>query len=242
VRPGLAAIGVALALIAVHVQSGSAGPILAACRADAGGQPTSSKGHPPPTLLSQLAVLRHGRRQRTPLMKEYFTLHRIAVRYVRRLDTGPGRVRYYLIPATVRPSVVTTPVLCRHRPPRGVSRRQELKRERLALHSFGLYLVSIYPDGGYNSPSGLGGRRPRLLNNEITNLIADPRHTWLAGLVPDGVAAVRATFRQRSYRYQVTRNFWVVRLPGSIPPDRLDGITTEWLRADGTVRRSFRGF
>jgi hypothetical protein len=232
-RRGLAAaLGMALALVVLVAAEAPAGPILAACRKDAFKRPAASNARPPRPLLNRLAVLRHGHRPQLAT-GEYFTLHRIAVRYVRRLRTG-----YYLLPATVRPSDVTTPVLCRQQ--RGS--REEARRERRALHSYGLYLVSIAPDGSFNTPSGLGGRKRELLNNDITNSYADERHTHLAGLVPDGIAAVRVTFGQRTHEDRVTRNLWVIRLPGSIPPDRFGGITTEWLDEHGTVRRSFRGF
>lgn len=180
-------------------------------------------------------MLRHGRRAHVAF-EEFFTLHHIAVRYVRRLGE-----HYYLVPATVRPAGYTTPVLCRRRTPPGVSRRVERRRERRALHSFGLYLVSYSRDGGHNTPSGLGGRKGRLLGNAITNLVEDASHLWLAGVVPDGVASVRLTFKGRSHTRGVTRNFWVVRLGGSPPPDELEHSTTEWLAADGSVRRAFHG-
>jgi hypothetical protein len=182
-------------------------------------------------VLSQLASLRHGSPARLDF-SEYFTLHRVAVRYVRRLHRG-----YYLVPATLRPSDITTPELCRRHSPRKAERR----RERRALHSYGLYLVSVSPDGSFNTPSGLGARKHALLRNRLTYAYTDGRYTWLSGVVPDGVASVRLTLKGRRYTRGVARNFWLLRLNASGPPDQLDGATTEWLARDGSVRRTFHG-
>jgi hypothetical protein len=231
VRRGVAAAGLALAVVAVAVQPGSAGPILHACRDQGFHRPVASKGRPPAPLMRRLAVLRHGARARLAF-GEFFPLHRVAVRYVRRVAMG-----YYLVPATLRPSPDETPALCR----RHSRRHAERRRERRALHSYGLYLVQVGRDGSFNTPHGLGARTRELFRNKLTYVFADERHTWLSGVVPDGIASVRLSFKDgHSRTKRVARNFWVVRLDGSLPPDELGG-TTEWLGPDGSVRRSFRG-
>jgi hypothetical protein len=223
---------VALALLPAAADSG---PIRHACRDQSFHRPVASNGRPPQGVLKSLAVLRHGRPARLDF-SEFYPLHRVAVHYVRRLAKG-----YYLVPATLRPSDLETPVLCRKPTPRGADRGAERKHERRALHSFGLYLVSVSSDGGFNTPHGLGVRRHALLDNRLTYAYGDDRHTWLSGVVPDGVASVRLTFAGRSHTRRAARNFWVVRLNESTPPDELDHTTIEWLAADGSVERTFHG-
>jgi hypothetical protein len=232
VRRALPAVVVALALLPTDASSG---PIRHACRDQSFHRPVASNGRPPQGVLKRLSVLRHGRPARLDF-SEYYPLHRVAVGYVRRLAKG-----YYLVPATLRPSDDETPVLCRQPTRPGTDRDAERKRERRALHSYGLYLVSVLSDGSFNTPHGVGARTHALTHNRLTYAYADERHTWLSGVVPDGVASVRLTFHGRARTRRIARNFWVVRLNESIPPDELADSTTEWLARDGSVRRTFHG-
>jgi hypothetical protein len=228
----LAATAIVIALLPADASSG---PIRHACRDQSFHRPVASNGRPPQGVLSRLGVLRHGSPARLDF-SEYHPLHRVAVGYVRRLAKG-----YYLVPATLRPSDDETPVLCRQPTPPGTDRDAERKRERRALHSYGLYLVSVSSDGSFNTPHGVGVRKRALLRNRLTYAYTDGGHTWLSGVVPDGVASVRLTFHGRAHTRRIARNFWVVRLNGSIPPDRLGATTVEWLDSDGNVRRTFHG-
>jgi hypothetical protein len=231
-RRGVAVAGLVLAVIAVAVQPGSAGPILHACRDQGFHRPVASAGRPPDAVMRRLAVLRHGARAHLSF-REFFPLHRVAVRYVRRLANG-----YYLVPATLRPSPLETPALCH----RHSAQHAERRRERRALHSYGLYLVQVGRDGSFNTPHGLGARTRELFRNKLTYDFADESHTWLSGVVPDGIASVRLRFKDgHSRTKRVARNFWVVRVDESIPPDVLDEGATEWLGPDGSVLRSFHG-
>jgi hypothetical protein len=176
-----------------------------------------------------------------------FGLDRVAVRGIRYLGRSPTGVSFYLVPATVRvadlvchpPQGPVTPVV-RH------ALRQFSEQDLLRTRSFGLALAPVPPSsetsGALYSAGSLyadvSANRLIAAFNEPTN-----RSVTLAGVVPDGVSAVRVTYAGavRTVRIAAGTNFWATLMPTLVPGRYAEPYRFVWLGGDGQIRGRFTG-
>ena len=199
-----------------------------------------------PPLVAHLAILR--RAQRTGdlpvrLQRGLATatpLNQIAVRAIRYLGRAPTGERFYLVPATIRdflclPSGRLTAAQR--------ARWQALRRQiELRTHRLGLALVPVGPDQPGRIAYGEGSLYQDVRANRLIAIfnLAGNRSATLAGVVPDGVRAVRLTYAARTTTLRVSpgTNFWAARVPGPVPDSHAH---FTWLDSRGSVRGRFLG-
>jgi hypothetical protein len=210
-----------------------------------------------PGLVQHLAILRRTQRESDlsgRLRRRLFSSHnhpldldRVAVHGIRYLGRSPSGVSFYLVPATVRvPRFVCQPPQGPIKPaPRG-RLRQLGEHALLRTRSFGLALVPIPPPGEASGADYSGGSLyPDVNANRLVSIFNEPtnRSATLAGVVPDGVTAVRVSYASaiRTVRIAAGTNFWATVMPTLLPGLYAEPYRFVWLGSDGQVRGRFTG-
>jgi hypothetical protein len=176
-----------------------------------------------------------------------FNLDRVAVRGIRYLGRAPSGVSFYLVPATIRvPESVCHPPQGALRPALRARLRQLSEQALLRTHSFGLALAPVPPPGEtsgaiYSAGSlyaDVSANRLIAIFNQPTN-----RSATLAGVVPEGVSAVRIIYAGavRTVRIAAGTNFWATLMPTLLPGLSAEPYRFVWLGRDGQVRGRFTG-
>jgi hypothetical protein len=174
-------------------------------------------------------------------------LDRVAMRGIRYLGRAPNGVSFYLVPATVRvPAFVCQPPQGPFTPAMRGRLRQLSEQALLRTRRFGLTLVPIPPPGeasGANYSAGslyadVSANRLIAAFNEPSN-----RLVTLAGVVPDGVSAVRITYASavRTVPIAAGTNFWATVMPTLLPGLYAEPYRFAWLGSEGEVRSRFTG-
>jgi len=171
-------------------------------------------------------------------------LDRVAVRGMRYLGRAPSGVSFYLVPATIRaPGFVCQPP---HAPPKPARLRQLSQQALLRTRSFGLALVPIAPPGEASGADySAGSLYADVSANRLIAIFDEPtnRSATLAGVVPDGVSAVRIKYAStaRTVPIAAGANFWATVMPTLLPGLYAEPYRFVWLGSDGQVRGRFTG-
>ncbi|MGN6190093.1 MAG: hypothetical protein ACTHOE_14455 [Conexibacter sp.] len=178
-----------------------------------------------PVFTSVLAVLARPRTTADVLDRRYLRVpfaHDIDVHGIRYLGTAPDGRRYYVIPAGGSGSSRPADDCLRKLPSK--IRRADARSPR--------HEPTICVVGG-----GAGGCGPLadVRSHGSWSASGIGNHSTVAGVVPDGVRAIRVTYGRSTRSFPVEGNFFAFRValqaPQAASPDRL-----EWELADGSLR------
>jgi hypothetical protein len=210
-----------------------------------------------PGLVQHLAILRRAqrasdlpvrlKRRLFSSLNLAFNLDRVAMRGIRNLGRAPSGVSFYLVPATVRvPGFACNPP---HGPLKPALRQRlhELSEQALLrTQSFGLALAPVPPPGETSGAIySAGALYADVSANRLIAIFNQPtnRSATLAGVVPDGVSAVRITYARvvRTVRIAAGTNFWATLMPTLVPGYVAEPYRFVWFGSNGQVRGRFDG-
>ncbi len=176
-----------------------------------------------------------------------FSLDHVALRGIRYLGRAPSGVSFYLVPATIRvPEFVCHPPQGPLTPAQRARLRQSSEQALLRTHSFGLALAPVPALGELaGAIYSAGALYADVSANRLIAAFNEPGNhaITLAGVVPDGVSAVRVTYASavRTVRIAAGSNFWATVMPTLLPGLSAEPYRFVWLASDGQVRGRYTG-